>query len=65
MVYDPVCVTCRARPKMDGCDCCEECWYSGAYSEQQALQRMTPRRRAAHFADLAFENQRFHRSFRA
>lgn len=32
MTYNPVCECCHMRPKMDRCDCCEECWYSGRWS---------------------------------
>lgn len=41
----PVCETCHGRPKMDRCDCFEECWHSGRYSQEQAYRAMTPRQR--------------------
>lgn len=48
MTYNPLCTICQSRPKMDRSSCCEECWYSGAYTA--AARRLPPEpRRGFHW----------------
>jgi hypothetical protein len=57
--YNPLCEVCDYRPKMDRCDCCDECWYSGRYADAVRAAHDPPRTEpffyAPHFDITGFE----------
>lgn len=38
-----VCPECLSRPVMDGCRCCEECWYAPTWDKHEYASRPKPK----------------------